>query len=130
MRGRSSLPSRWWLPSSLSINASRSTTSATSRRPSVADSHYPSIGDYALIGDCHTAALVSRTASIDWCCLPRFDGGAAFARLLDWERGGHCSIAPRGRGNWDYWREYLDDTLVLRTALDGPSGEARITDGL
>src|SRR5436305_3567314 len=91
---------------------------------------YPPIADYALIGDCHTAALVSRTASIDWCCLPRFDSGSAFARLLDWERGGHCSIAPMGRGNWDYWREYLDDTLVLRTTLDGPSGEARIIDCL
>ena len=58
--------------------------------------HYPPIGDYALIGDCHSAALVSRRGSIDWCCLPRFDSGSAFGRLLDWDRGGHCSIAPTG----------------------------------
>lgn len=92
------------------------------------DDPYPPIGDYALIGDCHAAALVSRSASIDWCCLPRFDSGSAFGRLLDWERGGHCSLTPTGRGRWDYRREYLDDTLVLCTTLDGPAGEATVTD--
>src|SRR4051812_36570496 len=44
---------------------------------------YPPIGEYALIGDCHGAALVHRTGSIDWACLRRFDGGAVFARILD-----------------------------------------------
>ena len=89
---------------------------------------YPPIGDYALIGDCHAAALVSRSASIDWCCLPRFDSGSVFARLLDWERGGTCTIAPQGRGRWKYSREYLADTLVLATTFEGHAGAVRIVD--
>jgi GH15 family glucan-1,4-alpha-glucosidase len=89
---------------------------------------YPPIADYALIGDCHTVALVSRTASIDWCCLPRFDSGSAFGRILDYERGGHCSIVPTEKGAWEYERAYLDDTLVLRTTIRGPAGEATVTD--
>ena len=89
---------------------------------------YPPIADYALIGDCHSAALISRTGSIDWCCLPRFDAGSAFGRLLDWERGGHCSITPSQAGPWNYERAYLDDTLVLCTTLHGPVGEVRLLD--
>jgi GH15 family glucan-1,4-alpha-glucosidase len=89
---------------------------------------YPSIGDYGLIGDCHSAALVSRTGSIDWCCLPRFDSGSAFARLLDWDGGGHCSLTPTASGEWQHERVYLDDTLVLQTTVDGPDGQATITD--
>ena len=89
---------------------------------------YPPIGDYGLIGDCHTAALVSRAESIDWCCLPRFDSGSAFARILDRERGGYCSITPAGEGKWDSSRSYLEDTLVLETRLTGPSGQARLLD--
>ena len=89
---------------------------------------YPPIGDYALIGDCHSAALVSRSGSIDWCCLPRFDAGSAFGRLLDWEHGGHCSITPTGAGEWEYSRRYVDDTLVLVTTLQGSTGEVRLLD--
>jgi GH15 family glucan-1,4-alpha-glucosidase len=89
---------------------------------------YPSIGDYALIGDCHSAALVARDGSIDWCCLPRFDSGSAFGRLLDRERGGHCSIVPTANGPWDYERSYLEDTLVLETTLLGTGGEAKLID--
>jgi GH15 family glucan-1,4-alpha-glucosidase len=91
---------------------------------------YPPIRDYALIGDCATAALVSRQGSIDWCCLPRFDSGSAFGRLLDWERGGHCSVSPAARGRWESSREYLEDTLVLVTTFQAPGGEVRLTDCL
>ena len=89
---------------------------------------YPPIGDYALIGDCHTAALISRTGSIDWCCLPRFDSGSAFGRLLDWERGGYCSITPTAAEPWEYTRAYLEDTLVLRTSLHSSAGEVQVLD--
>ena len=89
---------------------------------------YPPIGDYALIGDCHSAALVSSDGSIDWCCLPRFDSGSAFGRLLDWDGGGHCEVRPLGDGTWECSRRYLDDSLVLETTLIGAAGEARLVD--
>ncbi|MGZ4247712.1 MAG: glycoside hydrolase family 15 protein [Solirubrobacteraceae bacterium] len=88
---------------------------------------YPPIADYGLIGDCRTAALISRQGSIDWCCLPRFDSGAAFARLLDHERGGHCTVAPRGR-RWTSSRRYVEDTLVLETTFEARGGNATLYD--
>jgi GH15 family glucan-1,4-alpha-glucosidase len=91
---------------------------------------YPSIADYGLIGDCTTAALVSRSGSIDWCCLPRFDAGSAFGRLVDWRRGGCCSVSVAGRGKWETSRKYLDDTLVLSTTFQGAGGEVRLVDAL
>jgi GH15 family glucan-1,4-alpha-glucosidase len=87
---------------------------------------YPAIADYALIGDCHSAALVSRQGSIDWCCLPRFDSDSCFGRLLDWDKGGYFAIRPRGRCS--VRREYLEKSLVLVTTFRTAGGEARLID--
>ena len=92
--------------------------------------HFQPIEDYGLIGDCHTAALVSSAGSIDWLCLPRFDGGSVFARLLDAERGGYCSLAPVEMEGSDSSRTYERDTLILRTTFDVASGSARLLDFL
>jgi len=90
--------------------------------------HYPPIASYALIGDCHAAALVSRTGSIDWCCLPRFDSGSCFGRLLDREQGGYCAIAPVDEAESAVTRRYLGETLVLETTFRSAAGEARLID--
>ncbi|HEX4466657.1 MAG TPA: glycoside hydrolase family 15 protein [Solirubrobacteraceae bacterium] len=90
-------------------------------------SEQPALAGYSLIGDCHGAALVSAEGSIDWCCLPRFDSGSCFARLLDQERGGHCSIALHG-GVVESSSAYLEDTMVLETKLRGPDASVRVLD--
>ncbi len=87
---------------------------------------YPAISDYALIGDCHTAALVSRAGSVDWCCLPRFDSDSCFGRLLDWQGGGHFLITPTAKA--EVHREYLEDTLVLATTYRSGRNVARVID--
>jgi GH15 family glucan-1,4-alpha-glucosidase len=79
------------------------------------------IEDYALIGDCETAALVGRDGSIDWLCWPRFDSGAVFAALLGDADNGHWSIAPEEKKARTS-RAYLGQTLILETdfvTLDG-----------
>ncbi|MEO9223855.1 MAG: trehalase-like domain-containing protein, partial [Acidimicrobiales bacterium] len=97
------------------------------RRKHATDEHrYPPINDYALIGDCHSAALVSRTGSIDWCCMPRIDAGSSFARILDWEHGGHWSIDATDEVRLS--RSYVGNTMVLETHYATASGEARVID--
>lgn len=88
------------------------------------------IEDYALIGDEQTAALVGRDGSIDWLCLPRFDSGACFARLLGGADHGHWRIAPEAAGDDGTCtrRAYRSDTLVLDTEWDTPEGTVRVTD--
>jgi GH15 family glucan-1,4-alpha-glucosidase len=85
------------------------------------------IEDYALIGDCHTAALVSKGGSIDWLCLPRFDSGACFAALVGSEENGRWSIAPAGKVR-DVQRRYREGTLVLETTFRTDDGEVALVD--
>ncbi|MGW1808726.1 glycoside hydrolase family 15 protein [Streptomyces sp. NPDC002078] len=87
----------------------------------------PRIEDYALIGDEQTAALVGKNGSIDWLCLPRFDSGACFARLLGDEDHGYWRIAPKGADTCSR-RAYRPDTLVLDTEWETPDGTVRVTD--
>ena len=75
------------------------------------------IEDYALIGDCETAALVGRDGSIDWLCLPRFDSAACFAALLGTPENGRWKIAPAGEITATS-RRYLPDTGVLETRFE------------
>lgn len=88
---------------------------------------YPPIGDYGLIGDGHTAALVSRAGSIDWACLPQLHSASVFGRLLDWRLGGYCAISPTA-DHVTVTRRYLDQTLVLETTFTTPTGTVRLTD--
>jgi len=87
---------------------------------------YRSIADYALIGDCRTAALVSSDGSIDWLCTPDFDGPAIFARLLDEARGGHFSVRPACA--FDARAGYVEESAVLRATFRTAAGSVTLTD--
>jgi len=89
---------------------------------------HPRIEDYALIGDEQTAALVGRDGSVDWLCLPRFDSGACFAKLLGDEENGHWKLAPKGAEGPCTRRAYRPGTLVLDTEWETPQGAVRVTD--
>jgi len=84
------------------------------------------IGDYAMIGDCHSLALVGRDGSIDWLCFPRFDSPSVFARSLD-EDGGHFRVAPAAEAR-DISRTYLPSTNVLATTFVTNDGVLELTD--
>ena len=83
------------------------------------------IEDYALIGDCETAALVGRDGSIDWLCWPRFDSGAVFAALLGDDGNGHWLIAPTDAAARRS-RQYRGNTLVLETEIVTADGAATL----
>jgi len=86
----------------------------------------PPIEDYALIGDLHTAALVSRHGSVDWLCLPRFDSDAVFAALLGDASHGQWLLSPAEPGTVE--RSYQGDTLILTTQWSSAAGTVRVTD--
>ena len=86
-----------------------------------------SIADYAMIGDCETAALVSRGGSIDWLCWPRFDSEACFAALLGDPDNGCWKIAPRS-DNIRIRRRYRPNTLILETRFETDEGMATLID--
>ena len=85
------------------------------------------IGDYALLSDCRSAALVSRAGSVDWLCFPRFDAPATFARLLD-PAGGHFTITPAGE--FEASRAYLDQSMALETTFRTAAGTVVLTDAM
>jgi len=87
----------------------------------------PLIEDYGIIGDTHTAALVSKSGSIDWVCLPRFDSPACFAALLGDDRHGHWRIAPAGPVT-AVRRSYQGDSLILETEFQTADGVVRLVD--
>jgi GH15 family glucan-1,4-alpha-glucosidase len=83
--------------------------------------------DYALIGDCETAALVSRGGSIDWLCWPRFDSAACFAALLGSQEHGRWLLAPADE-KARVTREYRDQTLILETRFETAGGTVTLVD--
>lgn len=85
------------------------------------------IEDYALIGDCETAALVDRHGSIDWLCWPDFSSPACFASLLGTEENGFWRICPQGNA-WRAHREYRKHTLILETTFECDEGAVRLID--
>ena len=85
-----------------------------------AGSAYLPIGDYALIGDLRTAALVGRNGSLDWWCAPRFDSPSVFGALLDAARGGKWQVVPRGA--WTSEQRYLPASNVLVTTFHVAGG--------
>lgn len=84
------------------------------------------IEDYAMIGNCETAALVARDGSIDWMCLPRFDSDACFAGLLGTSENGRWLIGPKTRARTK--REYRPDTMILETEFVTATGRALLID--
>ena len=85
------------------------------------------IADYGLLADCNSSALVDRSGSIDWLCLPRYDSDAIFARLLDPDAG-HWSIRPAAA--FTVQRRYLPGTLVIETTFTTETGSVRLCDAM
>ena len=89
--------------------------------------HAQRIEDYAMIGDCETAALVGRNGSIDWLCWPSFSANACFAALLGTKDHGYWKIAPTGKIKATS-RRYLPDSLVVETTFTTDSGVVHLLD--
>ncbi|MGW3028951.1 trehalase-like domain-containing protein [Streptomyces sp. NPDC001221] len=88
---------------------------------------HPLIEDHGLIGDLHTAALVSTEGTIDWFCSPRFDSPSIFAALLDGDSGGHWTIVPRAP-TYATKQLYYPDTCVLLTRFMTEQGVGSVVD--
>ena len=87
----------------------------------------PAIADYGFLSDCHSAALVDRSGSVDWWCVPRFDSPSVLGRLLD-PAAGHWALRPVD--DFTSERSYIGDTQVLRTVFRTPTGVVSVTDAL
>ncbi|MEH6407665.1 MAG: trehalase-like domain-containing protein, partial [Leeuwenhoekiella sp.] len=82
--------------------------------------------DYGIIGNCKSAALISKTGSIDWCCLPIFDSASVFAKILDDDKGGSLSFEVSD--NYKISQEYLWDTNILNTTFDNGTDSFQVID--
>jgi GH15 family glucan-1,4-alpha-glucosidase len=91
------------------------------QRPS--SDEYP-IKDYALIGNCETAALINPDGGIDWLCLPAFDSPSFFGALLDRQKGGEFFIRPGC--TYRVEREYVDDSAILKTRFLTEKGAVQL----
>ncbi len=89
---------------------------------------YLPIGDYAVIGDLHTVALVGKNGSIDWCCLPRFDSPSLFGAILDTGKGGFFRISPADMSEVKCQQLYLPETNILLTRFLREDGGGEITE--
>ena len=89
---------------------------------------YPPIGEYAFLSDCHTAALVGPDGAVEWLCAPRFDGPSLFGRILDRDQGGAWELDVPGAELTE--REYVPESLVLRSRWDGTDGSVTVHDFL
>lgn len=87
---------------------------------------YKPIGDYGIIGDLNTIALVWIDGSIDWCCLPHFDSPSIFGRILDVKKGGYFQISTIQKS--EHKQMYLPDTCVLVTRFLNPEGVGEVID--
>ena len=87
------------------------------------------IADYGLLSDRHSAALVGRDGAVDWLGFPRFDSPSVFGRLLD-DAAGTWTIRPAGGATVEVRRDYVPDSLVLRTVFTTPTGSVELTDAL
>jgi GH15 family glucan-1,4-alpha-glucosidase len=89
---------------------------------------YQPIENHGIIGNMHSAALVSLDGSIDWLCLPRFDSPSVFGAILDAEKGGRFRIAPAAAGELRHKQYYWPDTNILITRFLHPDGIAEVED--
>ena len=87
---------------------------------------YRPIGEYGVIGDCRTAALIGPDGSLDWLCMPHFDSPAIFLRLLDADKGGYFQVRPAT--NFSGEMAYLPATNMLQTIFTTPTGKLRLID--
>ncbi len=95
--------------------------------PSQSETYLP-IEDHGIIGDLHTVALVGKNGTIDWCCMPAFDAPSIFGSLLDAEKGGFFSIAPRATPEMRQNQYYLPETNILITRFFTLEGVGEVID--
>src|SRR5262249_27022181 len=102
----------------------RSPDRATGPKPM----RYQPIENHGIVGNMHSAGLVSLDGSVDWLCLPRFDSPSVFGAILDAEKGGRFRIVPAEAGAVRQKQYYWPDTNILITRFLHPDGIAEVED--